>query len=378
MNNVVVSIVDKEDISKTLIEAYLRDVEEIAEIKSSSTLTDAVDNANPDVCNVFIVDVSENDKRILEYVNKVSIDKPFCKFILISYDISTNFIVDVLRSGAKEFIGKPLIKEELLNAVKKIAKQYFESGSLYNRSRIIATYSNKGGLGKTTLAVNLAKELSSITNEKVLLIDLNMHLGDVTAFMNVTPSYDLKYIIDNIEKVENDEEFLLGTIEQYKFSNLYILADSPYREVTFDINSQDITKLLKILRNTFAYIIIDMSSSLDTKFKAVCDESDLILLVTTANIATLRNCKRCLSLFEKFGYLDNKTELIINRFINNEDYRSEDIELLLNKKVFWKIPNSYFTIIEAINKGLTLQELKSTNEIVQNYEKLAQEIINRV
>lgn len=378
MNEVVVSIVDKEDISKTLIEAYLKEVKEISKINKFSELDEAICGISPDICNVFILDISEKNKNILEKVNKIALENPNVRFILVSYDVNTNFIVDVLRSGAKEFLGKPLIKDDLIYAVEKVSKQYYESGSIFNRSRIISTFSNKGGLGKTTLAVNLAKELSDITNEKVLLVDLNMHLGDVTAFLNVTPSYDLKYIIENLDKAENDEEFLLGTIEQYKFSNLYILADSPYREITYDINSKDIKKLLTILRKTFAYIILDISSSIDTKFKAVWEESDLMLLVTTANIATLRNCQRCLNLFDKFGDVKSKLELVINRYINNEDYRAEDIELLLNTKVFWKIPNSYFTVTEAINKGLTLQELKSDNEIVQNYSKLAQEIINRV
>lgn len=377
MEKINVLIADKEDISKTLIENYLSNLESLGEISQFTEIQEALENVQKDVPTIIIADISENAKEIFNIVSKVSVENQNVKFILISYNIYTNFIVDALRSGAKEFLGKPLIKEELQSSVEKIAEHFSDKKTTGSKGTIISAFSNKGGLGKTTVAVNLAKELADTTKEKVILVDLNMHLGDITAFLDIAPNYDIKYILENYNEL-NGEDFLLGTIEQYKIPNFYILADSPYRETIDEIKDSDILKLLKILRKTFSYIIIDNSSTIDNKTKTVCDESDLILLITTANLPALRNCQRCLNLFDKFGYTDSKLKIILNRYISNEDYKIEDVEEVLNKKIYWKIPNNYFTVIDAINKGITLQELSPASNVTQNYKELAQNIINRV
>lgn len=376
IKDIKVLIVDKEDVSKTLMANYLKDIALIKEIEKFSTLEDAYKVVLPETSYVIIVDISDNTKELLDLVNKISLENKCCRFILVSYHVNTNFIVDALRSGAKEFLGKPIIKEELIAVFEKVISQFNCNQTVEDRSMVISTFSNKGGLGKTTVAVNLAKELAEVTKERVVLVDLNMHLGDVTAFLDINPNYDIKYIIDNLDRANDD--FLLATLEQYKSSNFYILADSPYREPTDEIKVKDVIRLLKVLRKTFSYIILDNSSNIDNKITAICDESDLILFVTTANLPTLRNCQRCLTLFDKFGYKDDKLKIVLNRYISNEEYKIEDVEAVLDKKIFWKIPNNYFTVIEAINKGITLKEINPNSNVTENYRLLAQEIANRV
>lgn len=375
MNKIDLIIIDKEDVSKTLIENYLKNVDFVNEIKSYSSIEETAFLLETTIPSVVVIDISANSKETLDFVKKVSESNPLCKIILISYNLSTNFIVDALRSGAKDFLAKPLIREEIVGIIKKINETFSDNKNSVGKSTVISAFSNKGGLGKTTVAVNLAKELAEITKEKVVLVDLNMHLGDVTAFLDINPNYDIKYIIDNLQNAS--EDFLLGTLEQYKGTNLYVLADSPYREPSEEISGKQLKNLLNELKKTFSYIILDCSSSIDSKTTSVFDESDLILFITTANLPTLRNCQRCLDLFDKMGYSDDRLKLVLNRYINNEDYTVEDVETTLNKNIFWKIPNNYFAVIGSINKGLTLQELNPTSNVTQNFRELAQEIINR-
>ncbi len=379
MNNLEkakVILVDTEDISKTLIESYLFGLDFVDEIQKFSDLETAVFAADKNSLNIFVVDVSEKGKDYLNLVSKLSLENDKFKFIFVSYNLNTNFIVEALRAGAKEFLAKPIIKDEILGVIKKVASDFYSVKSVHDKSRIISTFSNKGGLGKTTVAVNLAKEISDLTKEKVVLVDLNMHLGDVTAFLDINPVHDIKYVVDNLDRA--DEEFFFATLEQYKSDNFYVLADSPYREPNDEISVKNIISLLKKLRETFSYIIIDNSSTIDNKLTSIFEESDLILFITAANLPTLRNCQRCLNLFDKLGYNDEKLKLILNRYISNEDYKVEDVESVLNRNVFWKIPNNYFTVIESINKGITVKELNESSNISENYRQLAQEIINRV
>lgn len=369
---VQVFIFDKEDISRTLIKSYLQDVDFIDSVKIIQDTDDISEISLDDYNTVVIADITENTEDVLDEIRLVTEQEKRINFIAISYNVTTDFIIRAFKNGIREFISKPLIKDELIKAIEKAANYENRSSEDEAKGKIISVFSSKGGLGKTTVAVNLAKSLADIYKEKVAIVDLNMHLGDVTAFLDINPTYDIKYVSDNVDKA--DEDFLISTLERYKDSNLYILADSPYREPVDSMTTKDIAKLLRALKKFFSFVIIDNSSNIDPKTTTVFDESDLVLYIATANLPVIRNSKRSLELFDKLGYANDKIKIIINRFINSEGYKIEDIEETINKKIFWKLPNNYFAVIEAVNKGLTLQEVNESSNIAQEYIQLAQAI----
>ena len=236
------------------------------------------------------------------------------------------------------------------------------------KCKVITTFSNKGGIGKTSIAVNLAMEIANITKEKVALVDLNMQMGDITTFLNLDPSFDTSYVINNLDRI--DETFLLTTLEQYNKTSLYVLADPPDIEQAEIITSEDITTLINILRNVFSYIVIDTTSSFDAKTITALDNSDLILLVSIINLPSIRNCQRCFDLFKKLGYSKDKIKLIINRYMEADDIKIEDVEEVLDHKVFFKIPNNNYTIINSINKGIPICDASPNSNICKSFKQL--------
>ena len=239
-------------------------------------------------------------------------------------------------------------------------------------SKIITIYSNKGGIGKTTIAVNLASELAKITGDKVALIDLNLQLGDISTFLNLNPVFDVGYMIQNI--INKNEDNILNAFEKYKNTNLYILSDPNYIEQSESITPQQIGNMFNALRKVFSYIIVDMSSNIDANSLKILDSSDWILFTTIVNIPAIRNCQRCLNLFHSRKYPENKVKLIINRYMENEEINPEDIESTLGEKIYWKIPNNYFSIMDAINKGITVGEINSNSNITTSFKDLARKI----
>ena len=119
---------------------------------------------------------------------------------------------------------------------------------------------------------------------------------------------------------------------------------------------------------------MDAEPSFDGKNIAALDCSDLILLVTVANLPALRNTQRCLELFEKLGYDKDKTQIVVNRYMENDEIKKDDIEKVLSKDVYWKIPNNYFAIMSAINKGIPVSDINDTTNVAQSYKGLAQYI----
>ncbi|MEI8128790.1 MAG: AAA family ATPase [bacterium] len=289
--------------------------------------------------------------------------------MVTSSNYSTDIIIRAMRAGAREFIPKPFIKDEFINSISKFKDQIIGLNSENKKCRVITTFSNKGGIGKTALATNLALELANMTKEKVALIDLNLQLGDITTFLDINPSFDISYVIQNLTRI--DETFLLSTLEKYKDSNLYILADPPYLEQAEDITAEQISTLFSVLKQAFSYIVVDASANFDGKTITALDHSDLILLVTIVNLPAIRNCQRCLDLFERLGYEKEKTKIILSRYMENDEIKIEDVEDVLGRKIYWKVPNNYFTIMSAINKGIPVGLVNADSNISQSYRELA-------
>lgn len=322
--------------------------------------------------SIFIVDISTNKQAKLDLILKVSQQCKNCKVLALSDNPSVDLIIQIMRAGAREFVPIPIIKNELFEAINKIITQFEEPKPQLNKCKIISVFSNKGGIGKTSIATNLALELSKLTKENVALIDLNFQMGDITTFLDLKPSFNISYMLENIDKI--NETFLLSTLEKYKNSSLYVLADPPYFKQADNIHPQQIAKLFNTLKDTFSYIVIDAEASFDGKNIAALDNSDIILLVTVANLPALRNTQRCLELFDKLGYDKDKTKIIVNRYMENDEIKEADIEKVLSKQIFWKIPNNYFAIMSAINKGVPVSILNSSTNVAQSYKALAQHI----
>jgi pilus assembly protein CpaE len=237
-------------------------------------------------------------------------------------------------------------------------------------------FSNKGGVGKTSIAMNLALELAKTTRENVALLDLNFQLGDVATFWNLNPTYNISYMIENNERLT--PEFMLSTFEKWGDSSLYILANPPFYKSADRISVEGIERLIKSMQEAFSYIVIDTSTGFGTKVMKALELSDIVFFITTVSLPSLRNCQKCLEMFKEAGISADKTEIIINRYMETDDVKIEDVETLLKKKIFFKIPNNYFIITDAINRGVPVSDVNSMSNVAKSYRNLALSVTDSV
>jgi pilus assembly protein CpaE len=322
--------------------------------------------------DVVFINISENIDWALSIVEKTSSQLKDTMIFVSSNETSLDVAIKSMRAGAREFLARPISSEELIHAIEKakniILSKHIDSSS----GQLYTIFSNKGGIGKTTIATNLALSLNEITGKRVALIDLNLQLGDVTTFLDIQPSYDISYIVKNISRV--DEAFLLSTMEKYENYELYVLADPPYAEQAEDISSEQINTLLTVLKSIFPYVIIDTTSSFDSKTLAALDIADRILLVSMVNLPCIRNTQRCIDLFNRLNYPRDKINLLINRYVPTDEISVEDVEDTLEHPVYWKIPNNYFTVMAAINRGVPINLIEDTSNISLNFKQLARQL----
>ena len=369
--NLNVIIIDKEENSRNIIKNYLssfNNIEICAEFFDFELGFDFLRKAGK--CIAFI-DISENFEKALNLIKKLKDLNKEAHVVALSNKTSTDTIIKVMRAGAKEFVTKPVMESEFKEVINNLTQELNCVEPAQN-CKIISTFSNKGGIGKTSIAVNLALELAQMSKEKVALIDLNLQLGDVSTFLDMTPPFAMDYIADNIHNL--DEEELLKTLSKYKNTSLYVIADPLNIDKSQDITAEQIKSILNALKKTFSYIVIDIGTNIDTKTITALDNSDLILLIAIVNLPAIRSTQRCMELFEKLGYPADKIKLVLNRYMENEDIKTSDIEEVVKQKVYWKIPNNYLTMMSAINKGVPVSEINPEANIAINYKDFASKI----
>lgn len=367
-NNPSVFILDSNSNSRTILKSYLEDLNCCGEIKLYDDYRKALEDIEKNNGSIVFVDISENSNELMDIIQNIRLHTT--KMVITSTDYTVDSVIKAMRLGAKEFLPKPIIKEDLKHILRALLTTNEDDKNL--TSKIITVYSNKGGIGKTTIASNLAIELSKVTRDKVALIDLNLQLGDISTFLNLNPAFDVSYVMKNI--IEKKEASLINAFERYQDSNVYVLSDPSYIEQAESVSPYQIDNLFRALRKVFPYIVVDMSSNIDQNSLKILDDSDLIIFTTIVNIPAIRNCQRCLNLFKSRRYSNDKVKVIINRYMENDEIKIEDIESTIGEKIYWKIPNNYFSIMEAINRGVSVSEVNSNSNIANSFRDLATKI----
>ena len=368
MQNSVI-VFDKNSNSREIIKSYLESFDFVDDIKLFDDYIDGYEEVKKCGSNcIVIMDISTNGEDIKEMADRIKLCTS--KLIITSTDCSTNDIIRPLRLRPKEFLPKPVLKEDLSRILQALSSVSAED--IPTQSKIITVYSNKGGIGKTTIAINLALELAKVAKDKVALLDLNLQLGDVSTLQNLNPVFDVNYVLNKL--VNNENTNLIKAFEKYKDTSLYILSDPNYIEQAESIKLQQIPALFEALRKEFSYIIVDMSSNIDENSLKILDCSDWIMFTTIVNIPAIRNAQRCLNLFHSRRYPKDKVKIVVNRYMDNDEIKIDDIENTLAQKVYWKIPNNYFTIMEAINKGITISEVNPSSNISNSFRDFASKV----
>ncbi len=373
--NLNIILIDSEENTRNIIKSYLSELENI-QISSEcifeySDIDEGIKKSFETQNSILLIDISENTEKALESIRKLKDEKKDTLIAALSYKATTDVIIKAMRAGAKEFISKPVIKTDFKETITALIQE-IDNKTVNESCKIISTFSNKGGIGKTSIAVNLAIELAQLSKEKVALVDLNLQLGDVATFLDLTPSFAMDYIANNIQNLDDNE--LLKTLTRYKNTSLYVIADPLNIDKSKEITSAQIEEILQSLKKSFSYIVIDIGTNIDSKTIKALDMSDLILLVATVNLPAIRSIQRCMEMFNKLGYTQDKIKLVLNRYMENEEIKTSDIEEVVKQKVYWKIPNNYLTMMSAINKGVPVNEINQESNIAQNYMDFASKV----
>src|SRR5450432_3083451 len=275
-------------------------------------------------------------------------------------------ILRAMRSGIHEFLPLPLDEKDLAAAVSRLMRRNEASSQ---GGRVIAVYSGKGGLGNTTIAVNIAHAYASYhPSARVAVADLVVAAGDVHVLLNLRPSYDMADVAAKLDRIDSE---LLHSLLTASRSGIWVLPAPDTSEVENVLDGNVTTAIIELLRTEFALTVLDCEHQVGERTLAALDCADRIVLVTELNVTGLRSTQRTSGLCRRLGYSDEKLCVVVNRFQSGEVLSPADASELLKSEIFWRLPNDYRTAAAALAKGITVSEGDPLSKLSVSFGQLA-------
>jgi pilus assembly protein CpaE len=331
--------------------------------------------------DLLILEIGEDLEKDFELVHSIQASGLVQDIFLTSARMEPEFLIRALRAGAREFIPQPVKEEEVAAAVKKFLERNKLGNAVEAKSgekgKIIHVIGSKGGVGTTTVAVNLAASLvrSSPNPASVVLVDMNSLFGEIPIFLNIQPEFNWAEVARNISRL--DSHYLMSILSREK-SGMYILPSPTGLDGMGVSTPEFIERILGLMKQVFDFIVIDGGQSLDDVSLKIMEMSDYLLLIAILSLPCLTNVKRLLRTFEKLGYPRNEqVRIIINRYHKKSLISLKDAEAALNQKIAGLIDNDYPTTMSAINQGKTLEMIAPGAEVTKNIRSLASTFFER-
>ncbi len=319
----------------------------------------------------LMVDLDPTRDEALRLIAEVAERRPELRVVAFSSEVGADKILEAIRSGAAEFISKPVDDKVLMDALLRLRRHFVPRApqAPASAARVLTFFSTKGGSGATTVACNAAVSLARM-GKSVLLLDLDLQLGELSLFLGLKPRYTVLDLIANLHRAD---EALLKTFVMKHESGVHLLAgpDSPEKEGV--VGGEQIRKAIQFLREHYEYVLIDMPNNYYDYAVGTLDQADRMFLVCTADLPSLKNIQRTLGIFEKLGFARSRMHVVLNRFEKGDEGVDRNAVERVAGKVFWSIPNDYPTVIRSINSGIPLASTNHT-EIARSFRGLAQEI----
>jgi pilus assembly protein CpaE len=257
-----------------------------------------------------------------------------------------DLILRAMRSGVHEFLTFPPDPTEFAAAIDRLLRRRSSDG---HKGQVITVYSAKGGLGTTTLAVNLAFAFAQNNDkQRVALADFVVSGGDVRVLLDLKPEYDIGDLVAKVDRV--DEELLFSVLAPTE-GGVWALAASESAEVSELIDAATASAIINHLRSNFPMTVIDCEHQISDRTLASLDAADKIVLVTQLNVPSLRSTKRTIELFDRLGYEEPKVLIVVNRHHSADLVSLGDAREVLGRDIYWKVPNDYRGFADAISGG---------------------------
>lgn len=368
-----VLLISKMDSNITAMKSMIDDeaICVIGESTGGSAALGHIENLSPDI---IIMTLGAGDTDVLSLAERIILHRPRTYVILLAEYLDVDILQGALQAGVHNVIQFPKTSKEFgeyIKTVYKNEKTRIESlnskQNLSWMSRVITVFGAKGGLGKTTIATNLAVKLAE-NSKKVALIDLDLQFGDVHIFLDVEPPDTIAELVQEFSSANID---LVRSYMTVHSSGVHVLCAPKSPEYAELVSPDKVGSIISLLRTYYDYVIIDTPPAFSEVTITAIEASSTILFVTGLDISILKNSKLSLSLLDSLQQ-NNKIKLIVNRAVNVSSITLNDVQKLIDRPIWAKITSDYKVAVTALNRGIPFVTGAPQSELSQSISSIAE------
>jgi pilus assembly protein CpaE len=367
---------------------------DIEVVGSAASGTEAISMAGNMLPDVVLMDINMPDMDGIAATEKLSTQVPTAAVVMMSVQGEADYLRRSMLAGAREFLVKPFSSDELTASIRQVYTREQEKlsrmavapvaagiggngtggdGGGDHDSQVVAVFSPKGGVGRTTVAVNLAVAAAAELGKSVVLVDGSFQFGDVGVLLNLNPKN--KSIADLVPELEaGDPELSLDTFVIQHSAGIKVLLAPPSPEMAELITPAGVRRVLDALRRSNDLVIVDCTSWFNETTLSILDAADVVLTMLSLEITSIKNMRLFLEVAEQLGYEESKVKLILNRADSSLGIRVTDVEGSIGRKVDHTIVSDGRSVVYALNRGVPFFLSNREAQVSQDILRLAQSI----
>ncbi|HUI42849.1 MAG TPA: hypothetical protein VL523_12860 [Terriglobia bacterium] len=301
--------------------------------------------------DVVLVEVERDSDIPLAFAAQVHRMRPSCCIIACSssQQPSQNLLMQAMRSGVREFLSQPIDPVALRETLERIIKEQglAEAGT----EKLIMLMGAKGGVGTTTLAVNLAVQMTSVSKQKVALMDLARPMGNVSLMLDLQPRFSLRDAVDNLDRL--DAHFLGGLMTTHS-SGLQVLAGPTEPDAWQRITVAAMARVINVVQGSYDHVLADCGTVYTSDWAPIFRMAQVVMFVADVHVPALWALERHLTTIAGFGLDPDRLRVVINRWLRSDEEALKAFEKKIKRPVFARLPNDYRQVSEAVNLGSAL------------------------
>lgn len=379
-----VFIVDDVDDTRSHLAKLLSfetDMDLVGDAPSGSEALSAVGALAPDV---VLMDINMPGMDGIEAAEQLSKKFPLAAIVMMSVQGDADYLRRSMLAGARAFLVKPFTSDELMEAIRSVAARRIDRQPLlvpvgpgkdtestpapHHLGRVIALYSPKGGVGRTTLAVNLAIAAAQL-GKSAVVVDASLQFGDVGVLLNMSPKGGS--VADIVSDVEQGAvEAIDGSLMRHS-TGVSVLLSPASPETAELITAEHMRAILGRLRQTHDVVVVDCSPWLNDATLAVLDVSQTVLGVLTLDLTSIKSMRLFVSVADQLGYGEDKLRLALNRADSSHGIALEDVERSIGRRIDHMIVSDGRAVVHALNHGIPFVDGNRRAQISRDVVSLA-------
>jgi pilus assembly protein CpaE len=305
------------------------------------------------VPDVVLLDLGENKEPFFDLAARLRQIRPSVRIIACASldEPSPEILLRAMRSGVQEFFPKPVDPAALADALARFVQEQAATGNGQSSSKLIVIAGAKGGVGTSTVTVNLAVQMSEVTDKKVALLDFARPLGQSALLLDLKPRFTLRDALENIERL--DAHFLGGLLSPHK-SGVQVLAGMQRPQDAGHVTLEALARVVNVAHGCADYLLIDAGVANLVEWSSLLRMAQSTLLVAETNVPSLWSLERHLAAATEIGLEKDRVRIVINRWHRGDEDALQKFEKTLKRPIYARLPNDFRQASNSANLGTPL------------------------